>query len=101
MPDVSARTVIRAAVGEGSGYNALRRDYVIIGDGERERAAQPTPREIVAPLHERIAERHPALVAAFKAIPPWGGRATADLKAIEAWKREHRAAIEEAKAWPR
>lgn len=70
MPDLSARTAARAAVlGEGSGYNAIRRDYVIIGDGERERAAQPTPREIVARLHEQIAalsSEHAALVAEFE-----------------------------------
>ena len=69
MPDISARTAIRGAIGEGSGFNAIRRDYVIIGDGERERAAQPSPREIVARLHELIAAQGPeqaALVAAFE-----------------------------------
>jgi SLT domain-containing protein len=69
MPDLSARTAARAAIGEGSGFNAIRRDYVLIGEGERERAAQPTPREIVARLHELIAAKspeHAALVAKFE-----------------------------------
>jgi hypothetical protein len=69
MPDVSARTVIRAAVSERSGFNAIRSDYVVIGDGEREAAAQPSPREIVTRLHEIIAAKspeHAALVAAFE-----------------------------------
>ena len=69
MPDVSAHTAIRAAVGEGSGFNTIRRDYVLIGDGERERAVQKSPREIVADLHAVIAAKspeHAALVAKFE-----------------------------------
>ena len=69
MPDVSAHTIIRAAPGEGSGLNAIRRNYRVISDGERERAAQPSPREIVTRLHEIIAAQSPeqaALVAAFE-----------------------------------
>lgn len=62
------------------------------------------PREITARIRQQIAEQvadGPALVAAFEAIPPWGGRRTANLRAIEAWKRDHRALLEEAKSWPR
>ena len=69
MPEVSARTAARAAIGEGAGFNAIRRDYEVIPDGLRERAAQPSPREIVARLHEQIAAQGPeqaALVAAFE-----------------------------------
>jgi len=69
MPDMSARTAIRAALGEGSGFNAIRSDYVLIGDEDRERATQPSPREITTRLHEIIAAKspeHAALVAAFE-----------------------------------
>ena len=50
----------------GSQLDAFRDDYVIIGDGERERAVQKSPREIVTELHKEIARRHPALVAEFE-----------------------------------
>ena len=70
MPDVSARTAARPALdGESTGFNAIRRDYEITPDGERERAAQPSPREIVARLHEQIASfspEHARLVAEFE-----------------------------------
>lgn len=70
MPDVSARTAARPALdGESTGFNAIRRDYEITPDGERERALQPEPREIVARLHEQIAAQGPeraALVAEFE-----------------------------------
>jgi len=36
MPEVSARTAARAAIGEGGGFNAIRRDYEVIPDGLRD-----------------------------------------------------------------
>lgn len=53
----------------GNAYDAIRRNYVPIGDDERERAAQPSPREIVDGLHAEIAAlppEHAALVAKFE-----------------------------------
>ena len=58
-----------------------------------------TPREITNRLHEQIAVHHPALVAAFRAIPP-GGRKPGAMRALAAWKLKHRDGIEEAKTWP-
>ena len=58
------------------------------------------PREITARIRAQIAAQvpdGPALIAAFETIPPWGGRRTADLRAIEAWKRKHHALLKEAK----
>jgi len=70
MPDISARTAIRgASLGEGRGFNAIRSDYRLIPDAERERALQSSPREIVADLHAEIAAQGPkqaALVAEFE-----------------------------------
>jgi hypothetical protein len=62
-------TIRGSGLGDGRSYDAIRRDYVVIGDGERERAAQPSPREIAARLHAEIAAKspeHAALVAAFE-----------------------------------
>ena len=87
-----------AGLGEGgSRYDAIRRNYEPLSDDERERAVQPSPREVIAPVHDQIAAKYPALVAAFRAIPP-GGRKPAAMRAVDAWKREHRAGIEEAKS---
>ena len=94
-------TITGSGFGGGKSYDALRANYVIIGDGERERAAQPSQQDLVDALHAQIAAQHPALVAAYKAIPRGTGRSQAKLRAINAWKREHRAGIEEAKTWPR
>lgn len=82
----------------GNAYDAIRRNYVIIGDGERDRAAQPSQQEIVDALHAKIAEQYPALVAAYKTIPRGTGRSLAKLRAIDAWKQEHAAGIKEAKS---
>lgn len=80
-------------------YAGIGSYYAPLGDDEREPATEPSPREIIAPVHEQIARQHPALVAAFRAIPP-GGRKPEALRAVGAWKREHHAGIQEAKSWP-
>ena len=53
----------------GNQLDAFRDDYVVIGDEERERAVQKSPREIVTELHALTAAKspkHAALVAEFE-----------------------------------
>ena len=75
---------------------------MVTGDGHAMTPIPPgaEPREIAGQLHEQIAAQYPALVAAFRAIPP-GGRKPGAMRALAAWKLEHRDGIEEAKTWPR
>ena len=77
-----------------------RANYVIIGDGERNappsRHAGPRGRP---PRADRRAVPRPR--RRVQGHPPGRREAQANSRAIDAWKREHRAGIEEAKTWPR
>ena len=120
-----ARNASLVLAGHATGADELRLWLEILGLREYQSAAQDAvrqaqqgegaaamtfihpdvpPREITARIRAQIAAQvpdGPALIAAFETIPPWGGRRTADLRAIEAWKRKHHALLKEAKSWPR